>query len=167
MILFRDSINVELAAIVGTNRLPPGRRPSKRAPARRRGSSAASCTRPAIPPRLGEGRAEARRVVARSRASRSSGAPREVLRRPKQYDFTEYALVGIRGPPAQREAPDDALKYCRQTSNISQVVDDVSGDGAGEEPKGDKGAAIKIRDRRAARPANAQAKNQLQQLKGQ
>jgi hypothetical protein len=57
---------------------------------------------------------------------------------------------------------------CRRTSNTSQVVDDVSGDGAGEEREGRQGAAI--RDLETAvqlDPQNAQAKNQLQQLKGQ
>ena len=87
----------------------------------------------------------------------------------QQYDFTQYALVGIATTALNAKRPDDALTYLQanleyfpKSSMTYQAMAQA------KNVKGDKGAAIKdLETAVQLDPQNAQAKNQLQQLKGQ
>ena len=167
MILLRDSINVELAAIVDK---PVGAGPTSGegrpgAPTR---VLCASCHHGLpIPAPLGD-------VI--SEAEKSGGAAAGLARfkelRAKfyggqQYDFTEYALVGLANTALNAKRPDDALAYLQanleyfpRSSMTYQTMAQA------KTAKGDTAAARKDLERAVELdPKNVQAKNQLQQLK--
>jgi tetratricopeptide (TPR) repeat protein len=87
----------------------------------------------------------------------------------QQYDFTEYALVGIATTALNAKGPDDALRYLQANleyfARSSMTYQTMA---QAKNAKGDKGAAIKDLEIAVQfDPQNAQAKSQLQQLKGQ
>jgi tetratricopeptide (TPR) repeat protein len=87
----------------------------------------------------------------------------------QQYDFTDYALVGIATTALNQKRPDDAMKYLQanleyfpKSSQTYQAMAQV------KNAKGDKAGAVKdLETAVQLDPQNNQAKNQLQQLKGQ
>ena len=168
MILLRDSINVVLPAIVGK---PAGAGPTSGdghpgAPVR---VLCSSCHRGLpVPASIAD-------VV--TDAATSGGAAglakfKELRARyygGQQYDFTEYALVGIATTALNAKRPDDALEYLQTNleyfpkSSITYQAMALA-----KNAKGDRGAAIKdLETAIQLDPQNAQVKNQLQQLKGQ
>ncbi|MBI4888358.1 MAG: c-type cytochrome [Acidobacteria bacterium] len=170
MIMLRDSINVSLAAIVDK---PVGAGPTSGegrpgAPTR---VLCASCHHGLpIPEPLGA-------VVSQSEANGGGAAAglakfkelRAKFYGGQQYDFTEYALVGIGTAALNAKRPDDALVYLQanleyfpKSSMTYQGIAQV------KNAKGDKQGAIQDLSRALElNPNNAQARNQLQQLKGQ
>ena len=87
----------------------------------------------------------------------------------QQYDFTEYALVGIATTALNAKRPDDALKYLQanleyfpKSSMTYQAMAQA------RNAKGDKpGAIASLEKALELDPQSAQVRNQLQQLKGQ
>jgi len=85
----------------------------------------------------------------------------------QQYDFTDYALVGIANTALNAKRPDDAMRYLQanleyfpKSSQTYQMMAQV------KNAKGDKPGAIKdLETAVQLDPQNNQAKNQLQQLK--
>jgi predicted Zn-dependent protease len=86
----------------------------------------------------------------------------------QQYDFTDYALVGIATTALNQKRPDDAMKYLQanleyfpKSSQTYQAMAQV------KNAKGDKTGAVKdLETAVQLDPQNNQAKNQLQQLRG-
>jgi tetratricopeptide (TPR) repeat protein len=169
MILLRDSINVALPAIVEK---PVGAGPTSGegrpgAPTR---VLCASCHHGLpVPAPLGDSISE---------AERSGGATaglarfRELRARfygGQQYDFTEYALVGIANAALNAKRPDDALTYLQanleyfpKSSMTYQAMAQA------KSAKGDKPGAMRDLEKAVELdPKNAQAGNQLREMKAQ
>ena len=169
MILLRDSINVALPAIVEK---PVGAGPTSGegrpgAPTR---VLCASCHHGLpVPAPLGE-------VI--SEAEKSGGAAAGLARfrdlrarfyGGQQYDFTEYALVGIANTALNAKRPDDALTYLQanleffpKSSMTYQAMAQA------KNAKGDKPGAVRDLEKAVELdPKNAQAGNQLREMKGQ
>jgi tetratricopeptide (TPR) repeat protein len=167
MILLRDSINVALPAIVEK---PVGAGPTSGegrpgAPTR---VLCASCHHGLpVPAPLGD---------AISEAEKSGGATaglarfRELRARfygGQQYDFTEYALVGIANAALNGKRPDDALTYLQanleyfpRSSMTYQAMAQA------RNAKGDKPGAVRDLEKAVELdPKNAQANNQLREMK--
>jgi hypothetical protein len=167
MILLRDSINVVLPAIVGK---PAGAGPTSEdghpgMPVR---VLCSSCHRGLPVPR------SIADVVTDAAANGGAAglAKYKELRTQyyggQQYDFSENALVGIATRAINAKHPDDAIAYLQtnleyypKSSRTFQAM------GQAKNAKGDKQGALKDLEKAVELdPANAQAKNQLQQLKG-
>jgi tetratricopeptide (TPR) repeat protein len=169
MILLRDSINVALPAIVekpvGAGPTSGDGRPG--APTR---VLCASCHHGLpVPAPLGD---------AISEAEKSGGAAAGLARfrdlrarfyGGQQYDFTEYALVGIANTALNAKRPDDALTYLQanleffpKSSMTYQAMAQA------KNAKGDKPGAVRDLEKAVELdPKNAQAGNQLREMKGQ
>ena len=169
MILFRDSINVELAAIVDkpVTAGPTSVEARPGAPTR---VLCASCHHGLpIPAPLGEVISEAEKSGSAIAGLAKFKELRAKFYGGQQYDFTEYALVGIATTALNAKRPDDALRYLQanleyfpRSSMTYQAMAQA------KNAKGDKGAAIKdLETAVQLDPQNAQVKNQLQQLKAQ
>jgi tetratricopeptide (TPR) repeat protein len=168
MILLRDSINVALPAMVEK---PVGAGPTSGegrpgAPTR---VLCASCHHGLpVPAPLGEAISEAERNGGATAGLARFKELRAKFYGGQQYDFTEYALVGIANAAITAKRTDDALRYLQanleyfpKSSMTYQAMAQA------KNAKGDKAAAI--RDLETAvqlDPQNAQAKSQLQQLRG-
>jgi tetratricopeptide (TPR) repeat protein len=168
MILLRDSINVVLPAIVGK---PAGAGPTSvdghpGAPVR---VLCSSCHRGLPIPR-----SIADEVTDASTKGGAAGLARFRELRAKyfggqQYDFTENALLGIAQRSMTAKNPNDAIAYLQvnleyypTSARTYQALAQA------RSARGDKPGAIKDLERAVELdPANAQARNQLQQLKGQ
>ena len=168
MILLRDSINVVLPAIVGK---PAGAGPTSGdghpgAPVR---VLCSSCHRGLPIPR-----SIADEVTAVSRNGGAAGLAKFRELRAKyfggqQYDFTENALLGIAQRSMTAKNPGDAIAYLQanleyypKSARTYQALAQA------RNANGDKPGAIKDLEKAVELdPANAQARNQLQQLKGQ
>ena len=169
MILFRDSINVELAAIVDkpVTAGPTSVEARPGAPTR---VLCASCHHGLpIPAPLGEVISEAEKSGSAIAGLAKFKELRAKFYGGQQYDFTEYALVGIATTALNAKRPDDALKYLQTNLEYfpkSSITYQAMAQA--KNAKGDKGAAIKdLETAVQLDPQNAQVKNQLQQLKGQ
>jgi len=169
MILFRDSINVELAAIVDkpVTAGPTSVEARPGAPTR---VLCASCHHGLpIPAPLGEAISEAEKTGGVTAGLAKFKDLRAKFYGGQQYDFTDYALVGIANTALNAKRPDDAMKYLQanleyfpKSSQTYQMMAQV------KNAKGDKAGAIKdLETAVQLDPQNNQAKNQLQQLKGQ
>jgi hypothetical protein len=168
MILLRDSINVVLPAIVGK---PAGAGPTSvngqpGAPVR---VLCSSCHRGLPIPR-----SIADEVTD---AETNGGGPAGLAKfkelRAKyyggqQYDLRENALVGIANRAVTAKRPDDAIAYLQ--ANLEYFPKSAATYAAmaqAKNAKGDKQAAIKDLEKAVELdPQNAQAKTQLQQLRG-
>ena len=169
MILFRDSINVELAAIVDkpVTAGPTSVEARPGAPTR---VLCASCHHGLpIPAPLGEVISEAEKTGGVNAGLAKFKELRAKFYGGQQYDFTDYALVGIATTALNQKRPDDAMKYLEanleyfpKSSQTYQAIAQV------KNAKGDKAGAIKdLETAMQLNPQNNQAKNQLQLLKGQ
>jgi tetratricopeptide (TPR) repeat protein len=169
MILFRDSINVELAAIVDkpVTAGPTSIEARPGAPTR---VLCASCHHGLpIPVPLGEVISEAEKTGGVNAGLAKFKELRAKFYGGQQYDFTDYALVGIATTALNQKRPDDAMKYLQanleyfpKSSQTYQAMAQV------KNAKGDKSGAVKdLETAVQLDPQNNQAKNQLQQLKGQ
>jgi tetratricopeptide (TPR) repeat protein len=167
MILFRDSINVELAAIVDkpVTAGPTSVEARPGAPTR---VLCASCHHGLpIPAPLGEVISEAEKTGGVNAGLAKFKELRAKFYGGQQYDFTDYALVGIATTALNAKRPDDAMKYLQanleyfpKSSQTYQAMAQV------KNTKGDKAGAIKdLETAVQLDPQNNQAKNQLQQLK--
>ncbi len=167
MILLRDSINVVLPAIVGK---PAGAGPTSvdghpGAPVR---VLCSSCHRGLPIPRS---------IADEVTMAAPSGGPAGLAKfkelRGKyfggqQYDFTENALIGIANRSTTAKAYDDAMAYLQanleyypKSARTYQAMAQT------KNAKGDKPGAIKDLEKAVdLDPQNAQARSQLQQLKG-
>jgi tetratricopeptide (TPR) repeat protein len=168
MILFRDSINVELAAIVDkpVTAGPTSVEARPGAPTR---VLCASCHHGLpIPAPLGEAISEAEKTGGVTAGLAKFKELRTKFYGGQQYDFTDYALVGIANTALNAKRPDDAMKYLQanleyfpKSSQTYQMMAQV------KNAKGDKPGAIKdLETAVQLDPQNNQAKNQLQQLRG-
>jgi tetratricopeptide (TPR) repeat protein len=168
MILFRDSINVELAAIVDkpVTAGPTSVEARPGAPTR---VLCASCHHGLpIPAPLGEVISEAETSGGATAGLAKFKELRAKFYGGQQYDFTDYALVGIANTALNARRPDDALKYLQANLEYfpksSQTYQAMA---QAKNAKGDKAGAIKdLKTAVQLDPKNNQAKNQLQQLKG-
>ena len=167
MILLRDSINVVLPAIVGK---PAGAGPTSvdghpGAPVR---VLCSSCHRGLPIPRS---------IADEVTMAAPNGGPaglakfRELRGKyfgGQQYDFTENALIGIANRSTTAKAYDDAMAYLQanleyypKSARTYQAMAQT------KNAKGDKPGAIKDLEKAVELdPQNAQAKTQLQQIKG-
>ena len=168
MILFRDSINVELAAIVDkpVTAGPTSVDARPGAPTR---VLCASCHHGLpIPAPLGEAISEAEKTGGVNAGLAKFKELRAKFYGGQQYDFTDYALVGIATTALNQKRPDDAMTYLQanleyfpKSSQTYQAMAQV------KNAKGDKAGAIKdLETAVQLNPQNNQAKNQLQQLRG-
>ena len=168
MILFRDSINVQLAAIVDkpVTAGPTSVEARPGAPTR---VLCASCHHGLpIPAPLGEAISEAEKTGGVTAGLAKFKELRGKFYGGQQYDFTDYALVGIATTALNQKRPDDALTYLQanleyfpKSSQTYQAMAQV------KNAKGDKAGAIKdLETAVQLNPQNNQAKNQLQQLRG-
>jgi tetratricopeptide (TPR) repeat protein len=167
MILFRDSINVELAAIVDkpVTAGPTSVEARPGAPTR---VLCASCHHGLpVPLPLGEFISEAEKTGGVNAGLAKFKELRAKFYGGQQFDFTDIALVGIANTALNQKRPDDAMKYLQanleyfpKSSQTYQAMAQV------KNAKGDKPGAIKdLETAVQLDPANNQAKNQLQQLK--
>ena len=167
MILFRDSINVELAAIVDkpVTAGPTSVDARPGAPTR---VLCASCHHGLpVPVPLGEVISEAEKTGGVNAGLAKFKELRAKFYGGQQYDFTDYALVGIANTALNAKRPDDAMRYLQanleyfpKSSQTYQMMAQV------KNAKGDKPGAIKdLETAVQLDPQNNQAKNQLQQLK--
>jgi tetratricopeptide (TPR) repeat protein len=167
MILFRDSINVELAAIVDkpVTAGPTSVEARPGAPTR---VLCASCHHGLpVPVPLGEVISEAEKNGGATAGLAKFKELRAKFYGGQQYDFTDYALVGIANTALNAKRPDDAMRYLQanleyfpKSSQTYQMMAQV------KNAKGDKPGAIKdLETAVQLDPQNNQAKNQLQQLK--
>jgi tetratricopeptide (TPR) repeat protein len=167
MILFRDSINVELAAIVDkpVTAGPTSVNARPGAPTR---VLCASCHHGLpVPVPLGEVISDAEKNGGATAGLAKFKELRAKFYGGQQYDFTEYALVGIANTALNGQRPDDAMRYLQanleyfpKSSQTYQMMAQV------RNAKGDKPGAIKdLETAVQLDPQNNQAKNQLQQLK--
>lgn len=168
MILLRDSINVAMPAIVDK---PVGAGPTSvegrpGAPTR---VLCASCHHGLpVPAPLGEVISEAEKSGGATAGLAKFKELRAKFYGGQQYDFTEYALVGIANTAVNAKRTDDALRYLQanleyfpKSSMTYQAMAQA------KNAKGDKTSAIKdLETAVQLDPQNAQAKNQLQQLRG-
>jgi tetratricopeptide (TPR) repeat protein len=168
MILFRDSINVELAAIVDkpVTAGPTSVEARPGAPTR---VLCASCHHGLpIPAPLGEVISEAEKNGGGAAGLAKFKELRAKFYGGQQYDFTESALVGLANTAINAKRTDDALRYLQanleyfpKSSMTYQTMAQA------KNAKGDKAAAIKdLETAVQLDPQNNQAKNQLQQLRG-
>jgi len=167
MILLRDSINVALPAIVDK---PVGAGPTSGegrpgAPTR---VLCASCHHGLpVPAPLGEVISSAETTGGAVAGLAKFKELRGKFYGGQQYDFTESALVGLANTALNAKRPDDALAYLQANLEYfpkSSVTYQAMAQA--KNAKGDKAAAIKDLERAVELdPKNAQAKNQLQQLK--
>jgi tetratricopeptide (TPR) repeat protein len=169
MILLRDSINVAMPAIVDK---PVGAGPTSGAarPGAPTRVLCASCHHGLpIPAPIGEVISEAEKTGG---ATAGLARFRELRARfygGQQYDFTEYALVGIANAALNAKRPDDALSYLQanleyfpKSSMTYQAMAQA------KSSKGDKPGAVKDLEKAVELdPKNAQADNQLRQMKAQ
>jgi hypothetical protein len=169
MILLRDSINVMLPAIVGK---PAGAGPTSGsgnpgAPVR---VLCSSCHRGLPVPR------SIADVV--TDASASGGAPvglakykelRAQYYGGQEYDFRENSLLAIAQRAMTAKNPDDALAYLQANLEyFPKSARTYQAMAQARNAKGDKQGAIRDLEKAVELdPASAQARNQLQQLKGQ
>ena len=167
MVLLRDSINVALPAIVEK---PVGAGPTSGegrpgAPTR---VLCASCHHGLpVPAPLGEVISEAEKSGGASAGLAKFKELRTKFYGGQQYDFTEYALVGVANTALNGKRADDALTYLQanleyfpKSSMTYQAMAQA------KTAKGDKAAAIKDLEKAVELdPKNTQARNQLQQLK--
>jgi tetratricopeptide (TPR) repeat protein len=167
MILLRDSINVALPAIVDK---PVGAGPTSGearpgAPTR---VLCASCHHGLpIPAPLGEVISEAETTGGGAAGLAKFKELRAKFYGGQQYDFTESALVGLANTALNAKRPDDALTYLQanleyfpKSSTTYQAMAQA------RNAKGDKPAALKDLEKAVELdPKNAQARNQLQQLR--
>ena len=167
MILFRDSINVELAAIVDkpVTAGPTSVEARPGAPTR---VLCASCHHGLpVPVPLGEVISEVEKTGGVNAGLAKFKELRTKFYGGQQYDFTDYALVGIANTALNAKRPDDAMRYLQanleyfpKSSQTYQMMAQV------KNAKGDKPGAIKdLETAVQLDPQNNQAKNQLQQLK--
>ncbi len=167
MILFRDSINVELAAIVDkpVTAGPTSVEAGPGAPTR---VLCASCHHGLpVPVPLGEVISDAEKNGGTTAGLAKFKELRAKYYGGQQYDFTDYALVGIANTALNAKRPDDAMRYLQanleyfpKSSQTYQMMAQV------KNAKGDKPGAIKdLETAVQLDPQNNQAKNQLQQLK--
>jgi hypothetical protein len=169
MILFRDSINVELAAIVDkpVTAGPTSVDARPGAPTR---VLCASCHHGLpIPAPLGDVISEAEKTGGAVAGLAKFKELRAKFYGGQQYDFTEYALVGIATTALNAKRPDDALRYLQANleyfARSSMTYRTMA---QAKNAKGDKAAAIKDLELAVQLdPQSADAKSQLQQLKGQ
>jgi len=168
MILLRDSINVQLSAIVDkpVTAGPTSVEARPGAPTR---VLCASCHHGLpIPAPLGEVISAAEKTGGVNAGLAKFKELRAKFYGGQQYDFTDYALVGIATTALNAKRPDDAMKYLQanleyfpKSSQTYQAMAQV------KNAKGDKAAAIKdLETAVQLDPANNQAKNQLQQMRG-
>jgi tetratricopeptide (TPR) repeat protein len=168
MILLRDSINVQLSAIVDkpVTAGPTSVEARPGAPTR---VLCASCHHGLpIPAPLGEVISEAEKNGGSTAGLAKFKELRAKFYGGQQYDFTDYALVGIANTALNAKRPDDAMKYLQanleyfpKSSQTYQMMAQV------KNAKGDKAGAIKdLETAVQLDPQNNQAKNQLQQLRG-
>src|SRR5262245_46305369 len=168
MILFRDSINVELAAIVDkpVTAGPTSVEARPGAPTR---VLCASCHHGLpIPAPLGEVTSEAEKNGGGAAGLAKFKELRAKFYGGQQYDFTESALVQIATTALNQKRPDDAMRYLQanleyfpKSSQTYQAMAQV------KNTKSDKAGAIKdLETAVQLDPQNNQAKNQLQQLRG-
>jgi len=168
MILFRDSINVELAAIVDkpVTAGPTSIEARPGAPTR---VLCASCHHGLpIPAPLGDAISEAEKTGGVNAGLAKFKELRAKFYGGQQYDFTDIALVGIANTALNQKRPDDAMKYLQanleyfpKSSQTYQAMAQV------KNTKGDKAGAVKdLETAVQLDPQNNQAKNQLQQLRG-
>jgi hypothetical protein len=168
MILLRDSINVVLPAIVGkpagvgttSGEGHPG------APVR---VLCSSCHRGLPIPR-----AIADEVTDAEASGSAAGLAKFKELRAKyyggqQYDFTENALLGIAQRAMTAKNPDAAMAYLQTNLEYyPKSARTYQAMAQARNAKGDKPGAIKDLEKAVELdPQNAQAKNQLQQMKGQ
>ena len=168
MILLRDSINVVLPAIVGK---PAGAGPTSvdghpGAPVR---VLCSSCHRGLpIPRSIAD---EVTDAEANGGGAAGLAKFRELRGKyfgGQQYDFTENALIGIANRSTTAKAYDDAMAYLQanleyypKSARTYQAMAQT------KNAKGDKPGAIKDLEKAVELdPQNAQAKTQLQQIKG-
>jgi len=167
MILFRDSINVQLSAIVDkpVTAGPTSVEARPGAPTR---VLCASCHHGLpIPAPLGDAISEAEKTGGVSAGMAKFKELRAKFYGGQQYDFTDIALVGIANTALNQKRPDDAMKYLQanleyfpKSSQTYQAMAQV------KNAKGDKPGAIKdLETAVQLDPQNNQAKNQLQQMK--
>ncbi len=167
MILFRDSINVELAAIVDkpVTAGPTSVEARPGAPTR---VLCASCHHGLpVPVPLGEVISESEKAGGVNAGLAKFKELRGKFYGGQQYDFTDYALVGIANTALNQKRPDDAMKYLQanleyfpKSSQTYQAMAQV------KNAKGDKPGAIKdLETAVQLDPQNNQAKNQLQQMR--
>src|SRR5262245_24980949 len=168
MILFRDSINVELAAIVDkpVTAGPTSVAARPGAPTR---VLCASCHHGLpIPAPLGEVISETEKNGGGAAGLAKFKELRAKFYGGQQYDFTESALVQIATTALNQKRPDDAMRYLQanleyfpKSSQTYQAMAQV------KNTKSDKAGAIKdLETAVQLDPQNNQAKNQLQQLRG-
>jgi len=168
MILLRDSINVQLSAIVDkpVTAGPTSVDARPGAPTR---VLCASCHHGLpIPAPLGEVISEAEKSGGSAAGLAKFKELRAKFYGGQQYDFTDYALVGIATTALNQKRPDDAMKYLQanleyfpKSSQTYQAMAQV------KNTKGDKAGAVKdLETAVQLDPQNNQAKNQLQQLRG-
>ena len=168
MILLRDSINVQLSAIVDkpVTAGPTSVEARPGAPTR---VLCASCHHGLpIPAPLGEVISEAEKTGGVNAGLAKFKELRAKFYGGQQYDFTDYALVGIANTALNQKRPDDAMQYLQanleyfpKSSQTYQAMAQV------KNAKGDKPGAIKdLETAVQLDPQNNQAKNQLQQLRG-
>ena len=168
MILLRDSINVVLPAIVGK---PAGAGPTAGegypgAPVR---VLCSSCHRGLPVPRS---IADVVTDSATSGGAAGLAKFKELRTRyygGQQYDFSENALLGIAQRAMTAKNPDDAIAYLQTNLEYyPKSARTYQAMAQARNAKGDKQAAIKDLEKAVELdPQNAQARNQLQQLKGQ
>src|SRR3989441_9447683 len=168
MILLRDSINVMLPAIVGK---PAGAGPTAGeghpgAPVR---VLCSSCHRGLPVPRS---IADVVTDAATSGGAAGLAKFKELRTRyygGQQYDFSENALLGIAQRAMTAKNPDDAIAYLQTNlEDYPKSARTYQAMAQARNAKGDKQAAIKDLEKAVELdPQNAQARNQLQQLRGQ
>ena len=167
MILLRDSINVALPAMVDK---PVGAGPTSGegrpgAPTR---VLCASCHHGLpVPAPLGEVISDAERSGGSTAGLAKFKELRAKFYGGQQYDFTEYALVGIANTALNAKRADDALRYLQANLELfpksSMTYQAMA---QAKNTKGDKAGAVKdLETAVQLDPQNAQAKNQLQQLR--
>jgi photosynthetic reaction center cytochrome c subunit len=169
MILFRDSINVVLPAIV--------EKPAGAGPTAGEGQPGApvrvlcrSCHRGLpIPRAIADVVSEAERSGGGAAGLTKFKELRAQYYGGQEYDFRESALITIAQRNIDAKKPADALAYLQanleyfpKSSRTYQAMAQA------ENVKGDRQAAIRNLEKAVEMdPKNAQARNQLQQLKGQ
>ena len=168
MILLRDSINVVLPAIVGK---PAGAGPTS------------GDGHPGMPVRVlcsscHRGLPIPRSIADEVTMAAPGGGPaglakfRELRGKyfgGQQYDFTENALIGIANRSTTAKAYDDAMAYLQvNLEYYPKSARTYQAMAQARNAKGDKQGAIKDLEKAVELdPKNAQARNQLQQFKGQ
>ena len=169
MILFRDSINVELAAIVDkpVTAGPTSVEARPGAPTR---VLCASCHHGLpIPAPLGEVTSEAEKSGGAIAGLAKFKELRAKFYGGQQYDFTESALLTIAQRAMNAKSPDNAIAYLQANLEYyPKSARTYQAMAQARDAKGDKPGAIKDLEKAVELdPENAQVRNQLQQLRGQ